>query len=69
MDYFRIIEDLQQASLFDLYRLRVAISQQLESPQRIREIKSRLRPGQTITYFNGAENRLVKAQVIKLKRH
>ncbi|MEA3341551.1 MAG: hypothetical protein U9R15_16425 [Chloroflexota bacterium] len=68
MDYSRIIEELQQASSFDLYRLRVAINQQLESPQRIKEIKSRLKPGQTITYFDSAENRLIEAKVIKLKR-
>jgi hypothetical protein len=68
MDYSRIIEELKQASLFDLYRLRVAIDHQLEDPQSIREIKSQLRPGQTITYFDGAENRLIEAQVIKLKR-
>ena len=68
MDYSRIIEDLQQASLFDLYRLRVAISHQLENPQPVREIKSQLKPGQAITYFDGTENRLIKAKVIKLKR-
>ncbi len=68
MDYSKIVQDLQQASLFDLHRLRVAINHQLENPQRIREIKSQLKPGQTITYFDGAENRLIEATVIKLKR-
>ena len=68
MDYSRIIEELKQASLFDLYRLRVAISHQLENPQRIQEIKCQLKPGQTITYFDGAENKLIEAKVVKLKR-
>ena len=68
MDYSRIIEELKQAPLFDLYRLQVAISHQLENPQRIQEIKSRLKLGQTITYFDGVENRLIEAKVIKLKR-
>ena len=68
MDYSRIIEELKQASLFDLYRLQAAISHQLENPQRIQEIKSRLKLGQTITYFDGVENRLIEAKVIKLKR-
>jgi len=68
MDYSRIIEESKQASLFDLYRLQVAISHQLENPQRVQEIKSQLRPGQHITYFDTAENRLVEATVIKLKR-
>ena len=68
MDYSKIIKELKQASSFDLYRLRVAINQQLENPQRVKEIRSRLRPDQHITYFNATENRLVKAKVLKLKR-
>ena len=68
MDYSRSIEELKQASLFDLYRLQVAISHQLENPQRVQEIKSQLKPDQHITYFDTAENRLVEAKVIKLKR-
>ena len=68
MDYSRIINDLKQASLFDLYRLGIAINQQLENPQRVDEIKKRLYPGQTICYFEPAENRLINAKVIRLKR-
>lgn len=68
MDYSKIVATLKQASLFDLYRLRVAINQLLDDPQRIDQIRSRLKPGQTITYFEPAENRLVEATVIKLKR-
>lgn len=68
MDYSTIVATLKQASLFDLYRLRVAINQLLDDPQRIDQIRSRLKPGQTITYFEPTENRLVEAIVIKLKR-
>lgn len=68
MDYSKIIQELQQATMFDLYRLNIAIGQQLDNPQRIDEIKSRLKPGQTIRYFNSTENRLVEATVLKLKR-
>lgn len=68
MDYSKIVEELKDASLFDLYRLRVAIEHLLENPQRIKAIKRQLRPGQDITYFDRAENRLIEAKVIKLKR-
>ena len=68
MDYSKILENLKQASLFDLYRLSVAINQQLENPQRIDEIKRRLRPSQIIHYFDQIENRLIEAKVIRLKR-
>ena len=50
IDYANIIEELKDASLFDLYRLKSAINQQLENPQRLAEIKKRLRPGQKVTW-------------------
>jgi len=68
MDYSKLVEELKQASLFDLYRLDVAITHQLENPQRIKEIKSRLRLGQVVTYFDIRENRLMDAEIIKFKR-
>ena len=68
MDYSKIIEELKQASLFDLYRLSVAINQLLEDPRRLSEIKRCLRSGQNISYFDDTENRLIKAKVIKLMR-
>jgi hypothetical protein len=51
MDYSRIIDELNSASLFDLFRLSVAIHQQLDEPQRIAEIRAQLRPGMEITLF------------------
>jgi len=68
MDYSRILEELNKASLFDLYRLRAAISQQLEDPRRLREIKKRLKVGQIISYFDDKENRQIKAKIINLRR-
>jgi len=68
MDYTQIIENLKKASSFDLYRLQVAISHELESPQRTQATKNRLRLGQEITYFDWSENRLIEAEVIKLRR-
>ena len=68
MDYSRILEDLTQASLFDLYRLQIAMGHQLDDPRRIQEIKRQLEPGQEITYFDDQANKLVKARVVRLKR-
>ncbi len=68
MDYSKILESLKQASLFDLYRLRVAINHQLETPHGINEIKRQLKIGQVISYFDNVENRLVEAKIIKFKR-
>jgi len=68
MDYSKVIDALKQASLFDLYRLSVAINHQLENPQRVDEIKKRLKPGQVIRYFDPTANRLIEANLIGLKR-
>ncbi|MCI5208085.1 MAG: hypothetical protein D3910_04685 [Candidatus Electrothrix sp. ATG2] len=68
MDYSTILEELNKASTFDLYRLRVAINQQLESPQRISEIKRYLQPGQKISYFDERENREIEAEVLKIMK-
>jgi hypothetical protein len=68
MDYSKIIEELKQASLFELYRLSVAINHLLEDPRRLSEIKKGLRSGQKISYFDRTENRLIEAKVIKLMR-
>ncbi|MDZ7833520.1 MAG: hypothetical protein U5L07_17380 [Desulfobacterales bacterium] len=68
MDYSNILNELNKASLFDLYRLKVAINQQLENPQRLSEIKKRLKPGQNISYFDEEENRLIDAKVLKIMR-
>jgi hypothetical protein len=68
MDTAYILRELQLASLFALYRLRVAIEQQLDSPERIEQVRVRLRPEMTIDYFDEAENRLVKANIVELNR-
>ena len=43
MDYSAIIQALQSASLFDLYRLQAAIGIQLEDPTRIEQLRVPLR--------------------------
>ncbi len=68
MDYTFIISELRAASLFDLFRLRAAISQQLEAPERIGQVRARLRPGMPISYFDEAQNRLIAATVQELHR-
>ncbi len=68
MDYSRIFDDLNSASVFDLFRLSVAIRQQLDKPERISQVKGMLRPGMEITFFDVERNHLVKATVIKLNR-
>lgn len=68
MDYDRIVAELKDAPTFDLYRLQLLVTHELEKPRRAQEIRDRLRPGQQITYLDWAENRLIEAEVIRLKR-
>lgn len=68
MDYTKLLQELQQASMFDLFRLKASILIMLEQPNRIKEIQRRLRPGQEISYFTIDENRLVPAIVEDIHR-
>src|SRR5215218_8357981 len=68
MDYTSVIDELRSASLFDLYRLRAALSLVLEDPERIEQVRARLRPGMAVTYFDEAQNRLVEERVRELHR-
>jgi len=65
MNYSEILKSLQQASSFDLYRLRAAIAQQLESPDRIRAVREQLHVGQEIEIFDGAKNKSEMAVIRK----
>ena len=68
MNYSKILDELNHASLFELYRLEQAIRNSLEDPVRIRRIKDSLKVGQEIEYFDAEENRLIEARIIELKR-
>jgi len=68
MDYSRVMSELDDASLFDLYRLNAAISKELDDPKRIEEVKRLIKEGDTISYFDKSENRLIQADVIEFKR-
>lgn len=68
MDYTAILTELNNASLFELYRLNVAIRKQLEDSARLSLIKNNLIKGQLISYFDETENRLVEATIVELKR-
>jgi hypothetical protein len=63
MDYTQLLKELEQASLFDIYRLNSGMRKMLDQPDRINAIKRRLYLGMEITYFDEIENRLIPAVV------
>ena len=68
MDYTAILQELDKASLFDLHRLQSAIYQELLNPVRIEQIKSQLKVGQSISYFDSQSNSLIDAVILKIHR-
>ena len=68
MDYSALLKALEQASLFDLWRLNAAIGRALDDPARIAAVRRQLRPDQDIRYFEAGENREITATIIQVKR-
>lgn len=68
MNYAHLLSEFNEASAFDLYRLYVAINNELANPNRILSIKRKLQIGMELSYLNCYENRLVKATVLELKQ-
>ena len=61
-------DDLEKASLFDLWRLNIAIAKALEDPRKIAAIRSRLRIGQAVCYFDAGQNREFSGRIVEIKR-
>jgi hypothetical protein len=68
MDYTQLLNELEQASLFDLHRLQAGIEKMLDQPDKLAAIKRHLQPGMAITYFEERENRLIPATVEEIQR-
>ena len=68
MNFSETIATLNNASAFELYRLRAAIDRVLDQPGWMDAVRSRLRVGQAIQYFDPAANRSQQGQVLELRR-
>jgi hypothetical protein len=68
MNYTEVLNALNNASLFDLYRLSAAINNQLVDPTRLAAVKRALVVGQTLRYFDSSRNRLVDATLLRIDR-
>ena len=64
MDFAAVLQALNQASGFELYRLRAAIDRVLADPKWIRAVQSQLRIGQEITFFDARANKLQAAEIL-----
>lgn len=68
MDYQKVFDELKNASLFDLWRIKISIDQILDDQKRQASIKSYLKVGMTISYFDGQTNQLIEAEILEIKR-
>ena len=68
VDYSAVLEDLQHATPFDLYRLRSALDRMLDDPATIARAKRMVHVGDEVEYFEDQENRSVKARVLRCNR-
>ncbi len=68
MDYTHLLNELNKATLFDLYRLYAAMGRELNNPHRITAIKQTLRVGMELSYFHSAENRSVRSKILELRQ-
>jgi hypothetical protein len=65
MDYTEIMNAIKSASLFDLYRLNVAIRHEMENPERIEKLRLSFKKGDIVSYFNTKSNTLQQAKVLQ----
>ena len=68
MDYDLLLNELRNASLFDLYRLQEAIGGLLEDPLRQEMAKRQLRAGMETSFFDSRDNRLVPVRVLQIRK-
>lgn len=68
MDYTDYLKNLQDATLFDLYRVHCAIDRMLENSQRQTAVKNKLVVSIKASYFEPSQNKLIGAVVIEKKR-
>lgn len=65
MNYTDVMNALKGASLFDLFRLAMAISNELENPARIKAARESFRVGDTVSFFDERTNALQSGVVIE----
>jgi len=68
LDYDQLLNELRNASLFDLYRLRSVIDNLLDDPANQQRVKRQLYPGMETAYFDSQANRLVPVRVHEVRK-
>jgi hypothetical protein len=68
MNFSDVLAALNEASAFELFRMRAAIGVALDEPARLQAIQASLRPGQPIEYFDARANAQRFGTILELRR-
>jgi hypothetical protein len=68
MDYTRVLNEIKEASLFDLFRFKAAIGLLMDDPKRLEAIKRNLRVNESVAYFDTKANSLIPATILEIRR-
>jgi hypothetical protein len=68
MNFSDVLTVLNEASAFDLFRMRAAIGVALDEPARLQAIQARLQPGQEVAYFDARANAQRFGTIVELRR-
>ena len=68
MNFSDVLNALNQASAFELYRMRAAINRVLDEPRWLQAIQARLQTGQAIEYFDVQANKPRHGKLLELRR-
>jgi hypothetical protein len=65
VDFTEIMQLLKNASPYDLYRIKVAIQNEIEKPEHIRAMRECFAIGDKVSYFDSDKNALIDAIVLE----
>lgn len=68
MNIQHIFKELESASDFELFRIKTAIEKVLEDPDRIQQLKRKIRVGMDVEYFCPDRNKSISCIVVDIKR-
>lgn len=65
IEYNQLVTFLKNASLHEIYRISLAIQNELENPHRIFSVKEKLKEGSYLEYFESKTQQFIRARLIK----
>lgn len=68
MDWSELAQEAGRLPLIEVRRLQEVLSEMVDDPQRLFEVRRHLRPGMKVRYLDFRTNRFVPCEILELKR-